>query len=219
MDTDQLEKDGIVYILKNQNKLGLFSNGFHSTMKRKDLDQKTRNVLFGIVDHASKMLDKVSSIETFMPVLRRIFDIQIQAAKEQSGIKISCKKGCSFCCSQRVCVGIEEVKDVLDVPVDEEKLKLQASWSEKDWSKNLKNSSCVFLSDQGECKIYDKRPLVCRTVMSTVEPKLCDDENALVQFFVDLKSEAFLTAYYNKSKYSESLPKVLIKARAEKIVL
>jgi len=90
---------------------------------------------------------------------------------------VSCKKGCSFCCHSEIYCTSFEAKDIKKfvrknkIKYDKELLKKQRKgydnlkWAEK---------KCVFLSNKGECNIYEVRPMVCRTHNAISDPEICD---------------------------------------------
>lgn len=81
--------------------------------------------------------------------------------------KATCNKGCSFCCHDTIYgsqIEIEVIKSILKelkIKPDRKRSKIQNSkapdkltWQEK---------ACVYLAEDGTCRIYQFRPIVCRT--------------------------------------------------------
>lgn len=94
-----------------------------------------------------------------------------KASKES----ITCKRGCNFCCYQNV-----------DVTWDEASLLLEVAEDKIDWDhlnaqlpghQNIeyKKRACVFLKD-GECSVYENRPISCRKYLVANDPEKCDSE-------------------------------------------
>lgn len=88
---------------------------------------------------------------------------EIPAADKQD---FSCRKGCSFCCHMNVDAFKEEALIIArhcrkkGISIDKEYLKVQLTIPAADigWTEH---SACVFLKD-GQCSIYDVRPIFCR---------------------------------------------------------
>ena len=97
--------------------------------------------------------------------------------------KISCKKGCFFCCRTNVVVTDDEAALLLayakdeGITIDWDLVERQSKHDHKSWKDQpLADQRCPFLSDKGECKVYEFRPSVCRKLFVTTEPKYCDTE-------------------------------------------
>lgn len=76
-----------------------------------------------------------------------------------------------------------------------------------------KDKKCVFLSDEGTCTVYDRRPLACRKYIVISEPRLCDVEtnkDEPVQIVQSNDVEAPTIAFYLRETLG-SLPKLLLK--------
>lgn len=88
---------------------------------------------------------------------------------KKSGLfeKATCSKSCSFCCHDTIYGSeyeIEVIKSILKelkIKPDRKRSKIQncktadkLTWQEK---------ACVYLSEEGNCRIYQYRPVVCRT--------------------------------------------------------
>ncbi len=92
----------------------------------------------------------------------------------------TCNKGCSFCCHDTIYgsqIEIEVIKSILKelkIKPDRKRSKIQNSktadkltWAEK---------ACVYLSDEGKCRIYQYRPIVCRTHNNVGPMEDCNKE-------------------------------------------
>lgn len=123
---------------------------------------------------------------------------QQKLVQPEQASQIKCRKGCSFCCHQRIGVSKTEASLLADevrkgLKIDLDKVRLRSSWSLNEWIKNPKDSKCVFLGDEGECRVYNERPLVCRTYHVVSDPALCDGDQK-IQMYVFAEAEAITTA-------------------------
>ena len=93
--------------------------------------------------------------------------------------KVTCKKGCSFCCYIRVACTELEAKLIVDyceqkgIEIDEDKLNKLATLGIHDYMLSP-HRRCTFLSEEGTCKIYEVRPMSCRNHFVTTPAYLCD---------------------------------------------
>jgi len=64
------------------------------------------------------------------------------------------------------------------------------------WAQPKALSKCIFLSDKGECTVYQERPVDCRLLNVVSNPKNCAKENPNdeVEEFVSLDGEAVYAA-------------------------
>lgn len=106
----------------------------------------------------------------------------MEKTPEQS-VNISCKKGCSHCCKIAVSASNHEAELLvhrakeLGIDIDEGKLERQAQKNVDNWSDlSDEDRSCVFLSESGECRVYEDRPAACRKYFAVNEPELCDSK-------------------------------------------
>lgn len=109
-----------------------------------------------------------------------------------------CKKGCSGCCHTEVSVTEDEAELLANrlkngVSIDYTRLLAQKDVikSGKDfYSIPYQMRACVFLGDEGQCKVYTDRPAVCRTnaVLGTSEQ--CETFDGKIQKQRLIKTEA-----------------------------
>jgi len=99
---------------------------------------------------------------------------------------MSCKKGCYFCCHDEVVMSEMEASYFLEkidgVEVDEKVLSLQNSvndFTKLKWA----DMKCPLLDKNGECKVYENRPLICRTINSIDDPQLCKEKKLHPQLY------------------------------------
>jgi Fe-S-cluster containining protein len=130
-----------------------------------------------------------------------------------------CKMGCSACCHTQVSVTSEEAKLLAEkvhggVSIDEERLKKQAltqNNSEAFFRLSYGERECVFLDDQGACKVYESRPSVCRTNAVLGSAKQCDTstKQGPIRLVRTSKSDMVIYAFYVFTKSSGSLHHML----------
>ncbi len=94
-------------------------------------------------------------------------------------LAIKCKKGCSFCCHQRVDIHAMEARHIVKyckvkgISIDKKYLQVQAKFKALKQAYSNTHSACVFLKN-GECSIYEARPIQCRKYFSSSDPIYCD---------------------------------------------
>lgn len=122
--------------------------------------------------------DKLDALDDFYDIIDEANAKYI----ETSPHKISCKKGCSFCCNIRV-IGFQIEADYIleycktnNIPIDVEKLKRQSVIKDDIAYYMSPDRRCVFLSDEGLCNIYEVRPSSCRNYMVTNPPEQCNTD-------------------------------------------
>ena len=132
-------------------------------------------------------------------VFHQRMDAQMKAAEQ---CKPSCHKGCSGCCHCEVEITTDEadllahvVRDGLEI--DRERLARQAHRARKSpaWVVPLSSESrCVFLGDDGACRVYDDRPAVCRRHMVSSPPESCVTLGAAISPIQVPRAEILLSA-------------------------
>jgi Fe-S-cluster containining protein len=112
-------------------------------------------------------------------VLHMLIDREIATGTAQ--VKVSCRQGCCGCCHYEVEVTRDEAALLAAAvragcEVDRERLKVQAArerrspkWFEF-WSAD---NRCVFLGEEGTCRVYDNRPASCRKHLVMNPPEAC----------------------------------------------
>lgn len=150
-------------------------------MSAPPFDHKHKNE---IVYHAHNFIAELKEIyekdglDSLIDTVYRLADV---CTKNQDWINsVSCSRGCSFCCYQRISITKWEA-DYIVAHVKEynpnmkllEKQNLVENFDSLPWA----DQKCSLLNDDGTCSIYDKRPLICRTHNSTDDPKICHRGN------------------------------------------
>lgn len=94
-------------------------------------------------------------------------------------VRVSCKKGCSFCCYIHVDISDTEAQILAPKVTPNMAIELLnqgqkvgvTAWSTLPY----KERKCVFLKN-GECSVYEDRPLACRKYLVVNPPKKCNTE-------------------------------------------
>jgi uncharacterized protein len=123
-------------------------------------------------------------LTAFSPGIKRawmLHRLMGQAMKDVGPDAPSCRAGCGSCCHLEVEITRDEgellarrVKEGL--AIDELKLKAQASRARLDpaWRRMaVPENRCVFLGEDGNCRVYEDRPASCRKLLVVSAPSEC----------------------------------------------
>lgn len=154
--------------------------------------------------------------------VHQLIDEKLEAVLDDPVVKkhVSCKAGCSACCHTQVSAFGDEVVLLADIiskgmPIDWRKLYVQAQTgtsAEKFYKLPYEMRSCVFLGQNGNCRVYANRPSVCRTNYVVSDPSHCSTKNGLENSISLLKTdEADLVVYsaFGQSSDNGTLPSLL----------
>jgi len=186
-------------------------------LKFENLSEEQKNFLQTATFHYLNELGKVGVAEELL--LEVYHFVEAELHKGYFNKNASCKRGCSFCCHLHVEISRTEGKNLARFVNSEQReilVKQAVSQSIEDWSKlSYADRKCVFLKN-GECSVYDERPLACRKYLVASAPDLCNTETSFndVDTMVDLNVEAISTAFYFvdgcKSMANEVLKYVIV---------
>ncbi len=130
-----------------------------------------------------------------------------------------CKNGCSFCCHTQVSVTedeatvlVQRIQEGLDV--DRELLERQmmaGNDPQAFYRMNHLERRCVFLDDQGSCKVYKDRPSVCRTNAVIGESSQCDTSKTIqpTRLVMTKKADMVIYASFLFARKSGTLPNMV----------
>jgi Fe-S-cluster containining protein len=101
------------------------------------------------------------------------------ADPESAGIR--CGRGCSHCCRNPVEIWPQEAALLVEaaraagIGLDPARLERQARHGIDDWQRQPRaDTACIFLGEDGACRVYEARPSACRKLLVTTDPALCD---------------------------------------------
>ena len=156
---------------------------------------------------------------------QRLIAIDLKESPHTS--KITCSKGCSFCCHIKVDTDILEATAIynyckdnnIEIDWDYVSKQTDSGHDEHKWYKDKALRKCVFLSQAGECRIYESRPFGCRKHYSIDDPNKCNTDNGLGTFAKPLliNAEVMCISLANSTIESGSLPEMLQKAKQNDI--
>jgi Fe-S-cluster containining protein len=132
---------------------------------------------------------------------------------------ISCKSGCFHCCHYQVEITFEEAlilaNYVLEkkIIIDDEMLRTQSSIPDSEWYDYPEElRKCVFVGENGECKVYEDRPMACRKHNVTSGAEFCQGKpGPHIDGITSPVIEAFVSGAISASRESGFLPKMLQK--------
>lgn len=144
--------------------------------------------------------EKTNSVEVRLKNIYKFCDSSFAINNEvESGVRYSCKRGCSACCHINVDITNDEAEILRKLPHGRENLELHKKLGHSPRSNLSKEqSACPFLKDN-ECSIYDNRPFACRVYHVVSDPKFCDiRENAggMVEVVVKASVDIIRAANY-----------------------
>jgi Fe-S-cluster containining protein len=133
-----------------------------------------------------------------------------------------CKEGCTACCHTQVSITKDEAELLArkiifgGVEIDMNQLDNQARISADEYFSKLTfaERKCVFLDDNGACKVYADRPSVCRTnaVVGTKEQCDTSDGHKEMRLVLTRKADMIVYASFYFAEDSGTLPEMLQKA-------
>jgi len=157
-----------------------------------------------------------------------------EALKEQSEMhpdvmeKVSCKKGCSYCCYMRVDTTIEEGHLLLSaaaekgIELDWDLLQKQAEKDDKNGNDKwyelpYEERACQFLDkEEGICTVYEHRPASCRKYFVNSPPEDCKDDgdhDAILTRYNCITAEMLTVSAWNGTEKMGNLANMLLTAR------
>jgi Fe-S-cluster containining protein len=130
-----------------------------------------------------------------------------------------CKKGCDGCCHTQVSVTEDEAiilskRIVEGIQIDEDLLKKQMATKDNStefFKLNYADRRCIFLDQDGACRVYADRPSVCRTNAVLGSASQCDTSVKLqpVRLVKTPQSDMIIYAQFLYSNKNGSLSKMI----------
>jgi len=184
------------------------------------------NTIRAGLDHYIEEYKRALKYEEPQNVACGFYGLVDEKLKEQSVSDFaSCKKSCNFCCRIAVNISKEEAyllrnefKDIVNEK--QSQLAIQKSCkTAEDWNKlSYKDKACIFLGDDGACRVYQYRPISCRKYHVASPAERCDNEinpEGIVAGLVHDEVEIIASAIINVSEV-KLLPEMILKAELEK---
>jgi Fe-S-cluster containining protein len=126
-------------------------------------------------------LKKLSTMTERKEILKYVH-AEIDKNLSEEVKEATCRKGCHFCCYHPISIAIPEEENILQ------------------FKKYLNESSlaCKFLRD-GECSIYENRPLICRLTHVKTPAENCqkDNQKIPIEHLPVYKAALVAAAFYN----------------------
>ncbi len=205
-------------------KEGYYNISHHITDQLNKLSEKEKHLIADAIEfymaqykHVKNQVDPASTAYNFNTHV----DELIKETPVPEGEKISCKKGCSYCCHLHVEISQDEAVLILkhakenNIPINWDRLKKQSK-HDLDTYGNMpaKKRKCNFLGSDGSCTIYEVRPINCRKMFSLDDPDKCDIGTGIrnIKKFVHMKAEIVNSAIATVSEFG-SMSKMLLKIK------
>lgn len=162
---------------------------------------------------------KFEVVEAFL----KLVDESLKKIPNDLVKQIKCKKGCAFCCRNRVYVSLVEAQHIIHycnshgIAIDVDYLKEQAKLREDRDYHFTKFNKCVFLDENELCSIYKVRPLGCRKYFVVTDPKNCnmDGEPKQVTSIITTEADMMISGLMAADRASGNLPEMLLLALQE----
>lgn len=143
-----------------------------------DFHEKNADKIVQRMEHFAEALYEMShekdGIEIMQWVIEQVDKVITQPEFERF---TSCKRGCNFCCHDNIILSEFEadyLKHILRGKFRPNKRRLKIQKKAKDFMKlPWAMRGCSLLNKNGECTIYENRPLVCKLHNSTGDPIQC----------------------------------------------
>jgi Fe-S-cluster containining protein len=185
---------------------------------------------FSIFESVSKHLNRIKNSKERARFVHNIIEEYNKETFSHPLIQqfMPCKAGCTACCHTQVSVTSDEANLLAErveqgIDIDFARLNLQASTgndTEAYFKLSYSDRKCVFLNENGECKVYNDRPSVCRTNAVLGSADQCDTsgEQKTLRLIKTSKADMAIVSAYANSVESGTLPYMLNKLVSDKTV-
>ncbi len=163
------------------------TDSFKATANKKSRDERKEAHLRTIFGRYTEQFRLAGNRDA--PSVARGAHIAIDNVLEQDRKKsatsgdIQCRKGCDHCCREPVEIWPHEAALLVEIArevgmeLDRARLERQSHYAINTWRQQpAADRACVFLGDDGACKVYESRPNACRKLLVVTDPALCDAE-------------------------------------------
>ena len=160
-------------------------DSFKAAANKQARDERKAAHLRGIMDRYTGQFRAAGNQDA--PSVAREVHIAIDAVlgrdrkKSTASGDIKCRKGCSHCCRGPVEIWPHEAALLVEIAreagmeLDKARLERQSRYTMDTWRQQpAADTACVFLGEDGACKVYESRPNACRKLLVVTDPALCD---------------------------------------------
>jgi uncharacterized protein len=190
---------------------------------------KTNPVYMAIVQTILSKIKKLPNALKRAKFVHKTIDEYVEEVFADSLVKklSPCKVGCSACCHTQVSVTHDEAELLVrkingGISINLDQLDKQALVSSEDYIQKLsyEERACIFLDNEGACKVYADRPSVCRTNAVIGTNEQCDTRSGTKETRLVLTKKADMVVYasFYISEDSGTLPelvkKIMVKQRS-----
>ena len=121
---------------------------------------------------------------------------EIDLAIDESSDETKCAKGCHHCCFHPITLSQEEFRSIQEAPISKERLNAQIGHFSADQPISYEDRACIYLKD-GQCSVYEERPLICRLTHVSSVPQNCHLEGGEAITHLPVTKAALMAgAYY-----------------------
>lgn len=165
--------------MKLTRNLAQIVDDYKTKLPQKEYESLMRHIQSLITHHYNDL----SKYPPGMERAKRVISLVEEEISKSSQIATTCSKGCSACCHLEVQVTSDEAQILAEVvsqgivDIDFERLKSlsQREKHDKLWARGVHpENRCLFLGEDGACKIYEYRPSACRKYSVTSDPEECE---------------------------------------------
>lgn len=189
-----------------------FSSDFLAALKPEELEALKQYALANM-----KVFKNIVREHGKMTAIESIF-AEMDGLVAEDSVKVSCKKGCSFCCHINVTISEWEAEYIAQycrsnrISISASYLKQQLTVRQSDIA-YTSFSACIFLKNN-LCSIYPVRPAACRNYQVFSDPQLCNVKEMGRQQILHVKDKRAETLRsiieHHCGKYGR-LPRMLLK--------
>lgn len=196
------------------------------TKRLNQMDAKTKEAVF---EYMTNYINQYKTLLNDHPPeeVAHSFQDHLQEFLDKSGIieAASCKKACSFCCYISARISKEEAtllahqyESIIESKSDILSIQSKCSTEEDYGALPYKQRACIFLAEDGNCNVYEHRPIACRKHYAKSSPELCSTEETIhggAWYLVSDIAEIIASAILSSTDHG-FLPQMILKAQAEK---
>lgn len=159
-------------------------------------------------DFLFKGLQKLSHFKSEDDKLNWVRE-EVDQLLNESTENTMCQKGCHHCCFHPISLSVSEMNNIksLNIPHNKERLEKQKAHFEGIEEIQYEDRACVFLVE-GNCSIYENRPLICRLTHVSSEPIHChlENETTPIEHLPVTKAALLVGAFYMGNPDVELMP-------------